>query len=212
MEIIARVDPLLQGYWGFYDSNEWEILAVEESFDLAISDDFSMPTRLDLIVRERKNGKMAVVDHKFKGEFFLENSLSLNAQQPKYLAALKEAGYDVSYAIMNVIRTRKMKDPSPDQLYRRNIITPSIAKTKNVMRQQISASKEITRYRAVEDPDVRKQIATPVLNEIVCKYCHFSDLCASELDGGEIEYLIANDYQQKQSYGYNKETDIKDLM
>ena len=204
MEIIARIDPLLQRYWAFYDPDEWEILAVEEAFDLPLTDDYTMPTRLDVIVRERKNGKMAVVDHKFKGEFIPPITLSLNAQMPKYIASLRNLGYNVDYAILNILRTRKMKDPTDKQLFQRSVITPGVHKTRNVLRQQIIASREITKYRDLP-PDQRKQVATPVLNELVCNRCAFAELCASEMDGGEIEYLIANEFQQRESYGYNED-------
>jgi len=204
MEIIAQIDPLLQSYWRFYDPKEWEILAVEETFDLPITEEYTMPAKLDLVVRERNTGKMAVVDHKFKGEFIGPTILALNAQQPKYIFALKHMDYEVDHAILNVVRTRKMKDPGPDQLFKRHVIKPSIAKMQNVLKQQIIASREITKYRSLET-EQRKSVAIPVLNEIVCKFCPFAELCSSELDGGDIEYLIANEFQQRESYGYNND-------
>jgi len=213
MEIIAAIDPLLQGYWRYYPSDEFEILAVEELFDLPVTEEFSMPSRLDLIVRRKKDRKMGIIDHKFMGEFPTPQMVNLNGQQIKYRFLMTALDYPIEFATLNVIRTRKMKDPSPEQLYRRFDVPTSVAKTQAVLRQQIVASKEIVRYR--EQPeDVRKNLAVPVLNTLVCKFCSFKELCSSEMDGGDIEYLIANEFQQKESYGYNfdEQDKVKELL
>jgi len=203
MELIAKVDPLMQAYFNHYQHDNWEILSVEDSFDLPITDDFTMPTRLDLLVKT-SDGKIWIVDHKSTYDFWTTDDIELNAQLPKYVATLRNMGYDVAGAIINQIRTRSVKNNDAADLFRRVKIVPSIAIIRSVLSQQMAASKEITTYR--EQPeDIRKAIATPVLNKIVCKYCSFRGLCASEIAGGEIEYLVQNEYQPKQGYGYNNE-------
>ena len=211
LEIIGVIDPLLQRYWAHYPADEFEVLAVEEEFDMPVTENFSMPAKLDLIVRRKRDNKMGIIDHKFKGEFPMQELINLNAQQIKYRFLMTKLDYPIEFATLNFIRTRKIKNPLPEQLFKRADVPTSIAKTKAVLRQQVIASQEIVRYRELDD-DRKKAVAVPVLNDLVCKFCDFKGLCSSELDGGDIEFLIANEFQQKKSYGYNKESDIKELL
>lgn len=205
IEVILDVRRILELYWAYYegDSN-WEILEVEEMHNLPLNEDYSMPTRLDLLVREKDTGKVALVDHKFYYDMPNADKLSLNVQFPKYIGALASAGITVDYCLLNVLRYRKLKNPALSDLFKRHKVTVSPAKIRRALHTHILASQEITEYRALPEA-VRPSRAIPVFNDMICKHCDFAALCQSEFDGGEINYLIETDYQ-KNSYGYNDPT------
>lgn len=205
IDLIMDVRRILELYWAYYegDSN-WEILEVEEMHNLPLNEDYSMPTRLDLLVRDKTENKIVLVDHKFYYDMPNADKLSLNVQFPKYIGALASAGIKVDYCLLNVLRYRKMKNPALSDLFKRHKVTVSPAKIRRALSTHILASQEITEYRSLPDA-VRPSRAIPVFNDLVCKHCDFASLCQSEFDGGNIDYLIETDYQ-KNSYGYNDPT------
>lgn len=204
LDLIMDVRRILELYWAYYegDSN-WEILEVESMHTLPLNDDYAMPTRLDLLVRDEQ-GKIALVDHKFFYDMPNPDKLALNVQFPKYIGALAEAGIKVDYCVLNVLRYRKLKNPALSDVFKRYKVTVSPAKIRRALATHILASQEIAEYRALPEA-VRPSRAIPVFNDMICKHCDFSTLCQSEFDGGNIDYLIETDYQ-KNSYGYNDPT------
>ena len=92
-DLILDVRRILELYWPYYEGDpNWEILEVEQMHNLPLNEDYSMPTRLDLLVRDRTDGKIALVDHKFYYDMPNPDKLALNVQFPKYIGALAEAG------------------------------------------------------------------------------------------------------------------------
>lgn len=219
MEVIMETKYLCERYMAFHNGwPEWEILGTEQAFDAKINDDIAIPMRYDLYVRERQTGKVMLVDFKFTYEFWSYDDHSLNGQFPKYIAVMQNAGMQVDGAYLEEIRTRKLSEATasdPKKLWRRTGYFPSIAKKRELLKQHIGASLEITDFRAM-GPAEQKVRAIPVLNKHgACKYCNFKDLCISELDGGEIAIAIEMGYTEN-TYGYNKTEieppDIKELI
>lgn len=182
--------------------NEWDILEAEEDYDMPINEHYSMPMRLDLLIRERATDEICLVDYKTCYDFWSEDQIALSPQAAKYIGSLRTNGKLVDKLILEQVRYRSIKDPSPEQLFRRTTIRPSVAKIRNVLRDHITASNSITQYRNLE-ADQRDNLATRVMNPMICKGCEVRELCKSELDGGSIDYMIATDYK-KNSYGYNQ--------
>lgn len=204
-DLILDVRRILELYWAYYEGDpNWEILEVEEMHNLPLNEDYSMPTRLDLLVRDKTDGKIALVDHKFYYDMPNPDKLALNVQFPKYIGALAEAGIKVDYCLLNVLRYRRLKNPALSDVFKRYKVTVSPAKIRRALHTHILASQEITEYRSLPEA-VRPSVAIPVFNDMVCKHCDFANLCQSEFDGGDINYLIETDYQ-KNSYGYNDPT------
>lgn len=204
-ELAMELRTILDNYWSYYQGDDnWEILFVEEPFDIPLTDEFAMPMRLDLLVKERTSGKIYLVDHKFYYDFPNQDILSLNVQFPKYVGALRYNGINVDGCILNVLRTRKMKSPEFDSLFKRFVTVPSSAKITNSIRGHIRACQEITEYRSLPE-NLRKEQALPILNSYVCKGCSFINLCMSEFDGGDITFQIQTDFREN-TYDYNKES------
>lgn len=202
LDIIVDVDRILQQYWAFWGHDKWEILAVEKDYELPLNDEYTMPMRLDLLVRDAASGETWLFDHKFFYDLPNQDKLSLNVQLPKYVGALRFNGHQVDKAFLNVIRYRKLKNPSPGDLFKRIPVAVSNAKIRNALATHILASEEITEYRGIESAEARKHRALPVFHPLVCQYCSFINLCSSEYDGGDIAYAIQTQYR-KNSYGYN---------
>lgn len=213
MEIVMDVDRILNVYFAqnLQDITNWKILEVETKHDLPMSEQFDMPMRLDLMVELRREKVIALIDHKFTYDFWSEDDLALNPQFPKYVGALRNAGYAIDHTILNQIRTRKLKNPGPGDLVRRSIQRPSNAKIRRALKEHIVASQEITDYRNLPDA-IRPEVATRVLNKMVCRGCWVKDLCMQEFDGGDITYLAQNSYQSR-TYGYNNDSpNLEDLL
>lgn len=198
METVMEVRKLLAGYWATYcGDNEWEILEVEQTRELPMNDDFLYSLRFDLLVLERKTGKIALVDHKTCYNFWSHDEVELNAQFPKYVGSLRANGTQVDKVIINMLRTRK----DAKERYKRVDAVPSRMKIANQIREQIMVSQEIVKHKELPI-ETRSAITPRVLNKTVCQYCDVKSLCMSELDGGDITTAIKSDYKPR-TYGYN---------
>jgi len=204
MELCLELDGILKNYWDHYkgtDLQKYEILKVEDMYQLPINSDFEYVFRFDLYLKERTTGKCVLMDHKFVYDFWNADKLALNPQFPKYVGAMRANGLQVDECILNQIRYRKIKEPTEDQLWRRSVVLPSNAKIRFSLKEQILASKEIAAHKFLP-VEVRSDHALGVRNPLVCKYCEFKELCASEYDGGDTTYMIQNEYTSN-TYGYN---------
>jgi CRISPR/Cas system-associated exonuclease Cas4 (RecB family) len=210
--IVMELKTLLERYWGYWGGHpDWEILHVEDAFDLEITADFQMPMRLDLLVKEVSTGRIYLVDHKFCYDFWSQDDITLSPQFAKYVAALKANGINVDGCLLNQIRYRKMKDPDPTKYFKMTADKPSQSRINVNLSNHVKASLEITDYRNLPE-DQMKAATTQVLNKMVCKSCDFKQLCISQLDGGELEFAIETEFQPN-TYDYNKgETSQDGLM
>lgn len=205
-ETVMEVDRLLQGYWNFYQGDpNWEILEVEKGYDLSMTEDYEYSLRLDLLVRERDTGLVVLVDHKTAYDFWTEDDLDLNPQFPKYIGSLRANGVNVDKAVLNQIRTRSIKAPTMEQLFRRTTCKPSLAKIQNAMREQVISSMEIIQHRALP-VEVQAANSVRLLNKTMCKFCNVKSLCLAEYDGGDISVSIETDFRPR-TYGYNPTED-----
>jgi peptidyl-tRNA hydrolase len=211
LDTCTEVRRILELYWAYYTDDElnWEILAVEKSYDLDLTDGYGMPMRLDLLVKDR-DGKIALVDHKFFYDMPNTDKLALNVQFPKYIGALRHNDIQVDYCVLNVLRTRSMKNPALNDLFRRINVGVSAAKVRNALRTHILASEEITEYRSLPE-GAQEAKALPLMNDYVCKSCDFAPICITNFDGGDPTYLIQSDYVHN-TYGYNDTPNVEELM
>jgi hypothetical protein len=203
LAIVLELDKILANYWPIAESLPWEILHVEQQFDVWLTQEFEFSMRLDLLIRDLSDGKIKVVDHKFVYDFWNMDKIRLSGQLPKYIGALRANNIKVDDAILNQIRYRKMKAPTLDQLFQQTPVAPSNARVVNTVRQQIIASQEIMKWKDLP-VEMRGKRALRVLNPMVCNGCPVKGLCMEELDGAPIEYLMQSEYKSRE-YGYNNE-------
>lgn len=208
LEMLTMLKILLQRYAEFQKNDYWKILEVEQSHVMPLYDHYGYGMRLDLLVQLTQGpraGEIEVVDHKFVYDFYSQDTLRINAQMPKYLATVRaETGLVIKRGILNELRHRMKKGPMTDlELFRREPISPSTTRIRNIMKEQIKASEEIMERHALP-VEVYGERAKRVMNQMVCKNCSFLEPCMTELDGENISLMLATEFQPN-SYGYNKE-------
>lgn len=208
LDMLNNLKTLLLRYVEFQKDDEWEILEVEKSYVLPLFDQYGYGMRLDLLIKQTKGpraGEIWIVDHKFVYDFYSQNDLVVNAQMPKYLAAVRnETGLVVKGGILNELRHRLKKGAmTNDEMFRREEIRPSSARIRGIMREQILASEEIIERHNLPVDEYGKK-AKRVLNQMVCKNCSFLSLCMTELEGESIGLMMKTEYQPN-TYGYNAE-------
>lgn len=209
LEDITIITRLTTGYWNFYQGDpEWIIEEVETPYEVAVGDhNFSF--RVDMIVRRRDNGMRILVDHKTAYNFWSGDDLALSGQFPKYVDALKRLGVHIDLCILNQVRSRELKNPTMDQLFKRTPQKPTHAKKQRAAKEQVVASQEIVAYRRLP-LEVQEDKATRVLNKQVCKYCDVKPLCMAEFDGGDATVMMNRDFKPR-TYGYNFDVDKADV-
>lgn len=197
IEMLAGLRTLLERYFVYSKADGWNILAVEQSYDISVNDEFGYVMRLDLLAEI--NGKTVLVDHKFVYQMHDVNTLDLNCQMPKYIGALRFNDVIVDYALLNQILHRTKKGGYTDEeMFQRVVMRPSQVEIRNVLREQFKASQQIVRLYAQDTPDVLR-----TMNMMTCKNCSFAKVCKSDLMGLDTTDIIANEYAPNE-YGYNK--------
>jgi hypothetical protein len=208
LEMLTNLKALLTRYVEFQKGDGWRIIEVEQSHVMPLVDQYGYGMRLDLLVQMTNGpraGEIWIVDHKFVYDFYSQDTLRINAQMPKYLATVRtDSGLVIKGGILNELRHRMKKGPmTDDELFRREVITPSAVRTRNIMKEQIKASEEIMERHALPVEEYGKR-AKRVMNQMVCKNCSFLEPCMTELDGENISLMLKTEYKPN-TYGYNKE-------
>lgn len=188
-DIIAEVNMLCNRYMQYHQGwPDWELLGTEQRLDLELSDTLTLPIRYDLFVRHKPTGRQLIGDFKFTYDFWSADDHRLNPQMPKYISVMRANGYQVDGGFLEEIRTRRIvakdKLAEPEKhLWKRTKYDPSIANLRNTLRQHVAASLDIERHRAL-DPKTRADETVPIRNKYgPCKYCAFTDLCVSKIEG-----------------------------
>lgn len=113
-EVQELVFWMYRGYvehWGV--DPDWDIVSVEDAFLLPLIDPdgnespYFIKGKLDLLVRDRKNGKLWVVDHKSGANLPAQMDLEIDDQFGLYSWAMRQRGLAVLGAIHNAARTTR---------------------------------------------------------------------------------------------------------
>lgn len=199
-EMLMKLMNLLEQYWEYYfnDITNWEILAVEKTYYLPLTDEFSYGMRLDLLIRIKEGqykGDVVVVDHKTVYDFWQQNQFILNPQLAKYITTVRQEGITVHRGMINELRHRsRIKPYEHDERYRRTFIRTSERKTRSIMREQIMASDRIAERHTME-PEQADRAALRIMSTMICKTCPFIYLCDAQLNGEPITAMVAAEFQ-----------------
>lgn len=128
-EVLDLIEWMLEGYhrrWAFDSEWDWEVLAVEQRFQLPLRtasgrhSGFVLKGGIDLIVRDRSNGRVSLIDHKTCANLPKDLELELNDQFALYLWAMRQLkdkfGYRVFNAIHNAVRTTRNNGDYPEKV------------------------------------------------------------------------------------------------
>lgn len=205
--MLMELMGILKRYFAYYEvvDRDTEILAVEKSYEVPVNDSYLYGMRLDALMR-LKDGRIAVVDHKFVWDFYTQDVVDMNAQLPKYIGTVRFNGVRADLGILNQIRYRQKKGGNTDEeTFRRTPVNPTNNAIRTTMSEQFRVSERIMARRAMT-PEAQDVEAVRTMNQITCKNCSFLSLCLADLNGYDTTNLIQQDFQPN-SYNYNKEAD-----
>lgn len=196
--LLSELSLLIDTYSRYYGVEPFEVIAVEKVYQAPIGEDLYYGMKLDVLIKYTSGqfrGDFCIMDHKFVYNFKEAAELEMDGQMPKYQKTLRENGIVVGKAIFNQIRTRKMKDPSPTDLFRRTPARLHPIKTATIWDEQ----KEIAQKIVDDEKNQKRPLRT--LSLLVCRNCHFYELCNADMMGQKTEQMISANYQ-KSTYGY----------
>ena len=174
-----------------------EVLGVEESFNVRITNSFSLPFVVDLILRYA--GRLEAWDHKFVWDFFNPNVIDLSPQLPLYYAGLAMLDYPHATVRYNEIRYRATKEIKEDPDSRINRPTPRItpARVRTTMEEHIQVGQRIFDLRQMGLEKWEKQVVRAGNNQ-TCRNCDFAKMCIGELNGEDRNrFYVGVDYFER---------------
>ncbi len=203
MEVMFLFNRYMEFHKGW---PEWKLLGTEQRHDMILTDDITIPITYDLMVEEIATGNILIGDFKFTYDFWKPVAHALNGQMYKYITVMQKNGINVVGGFVEEIRTRSLgaeKSSDYRNLWRRQFYYPSAVRRRNALKQHLQASFEIIKFWTKTKEEMYDD-AIPVMNQYgPCKYCSFSGLCISRLDGKDVTYDIEVDFEQNTTYGYN---------
>lgn len=197
-------------YNEFFVRNGWQILAVEAEFNLLYDEDTqaTYPFVIDLIVRDPE-GITVVVDHKFSYDFYTPESTDLQPQIPKYIGALRGIGHNVGYGAYNMLRTRSLKEPTPESNNYVMLLKPNATRITTTFMEQIAVATEIQALKELPLEEQEKR-AYRTANKMICQSCSFRDICSTELMGGNVELMKKTEYKIRERKEFSLPTNEVD--
>jgi len=196
----ALHDMLFHEEWGYFANefmirNGWTVLAVEAEFNLLYDKESqsSYPFVVDMVVKDPE-GRYVVIDHKFVYDFYTPAQTDLQPQIPKYIGALRAMNYEVVYGAYNMIRTRKLKTPEPENMTYFMILKPNTDRVLNTFMEQLGVAAEIQALKELSLEEQSKR-AYRTANKMVCQSCSFRDICSTELIGGNTQLMLKTEYK-----------------
>lgn len=220
LNILVRLKKILENYFEHYKSDieHWEILDVEAFHLLEWEGEnrVYLPMRIDLVIYQRGGkfkGETSPVDHKFVNDFWNNWKARLNSQLPLYIRALRTTRYKgkpapvVRRSIVNQLRTREIANPYPHDLFKRMFIEADDNVMETVFENHLKVARKVAELK-VMDPADAFQKTTAVWGSANCQFCNFKSVCATQLEGGNVDSTIDAEYQQS-DYGYPTMQELK---
>lgn len=201
--VMTGLKEVMENYFDYARGDDWEILAVEESF-LQEYDGIIIGMRLDLLIRPRTGqyrGQKILVDHKFSYAKWSENDVLLNGQPYKYGAIMRDQGHDIKHVMYNTILYR-----SKTEIVDRKYLVMTHKQQDTAIHDHLVYARMIQSAKAGHsiDPDeYDRNQAVRCLDRYTCKMCSFKDLCLAEMSGlTDATRLQRRINYQTNDYGY----------
>jgi len=120
-DILGLIEWMLTGYHDHWQGDPaWEVVDVERRFQVPLRtatgrlSGFVLKGGIDLIVRNRSNHRLMLIDHKTCANLPKDRELDLDDQFALYLWAMRQLGGPVFAAIHNAVRTTRNKGDYPE--------------------------------------------------------------------------------------------------
>lgn len=174
------------------------VQAVEAEFNLEYDSETEarLPFVIDLIVLDPE-GKTVVVDHKFVWDFYTPSDSDMQPQIPKYIAGLRALGYPASHGLYNMLRTRKIKEPTTEQMHQMLVLRPTTARVVRTFEEQVGVALDIQALKLLPIEEQEKK-AFRTANKMICQSCSFKDLCEGELSGSNTKLIMQSEYKVRE--------------
>jgi len=197
--LIMRLAGILEEYGETVaqeDAINYEVVEVEH---MHVSKGF-FAMRLDVLLRDRSNGELCLMDHKFIRDFYQPKQLSMNSQLPRYMKVIiGDREEKVSKGYLNMLRTR---EDAVERFGRALIPYNEVVADRRTRDQLIVASEIRVNWNKSNRECLDSLIRT--LTDYTCKFCAFAEACMLGLAGRTDDMkaeLRAN--FEKSTYGYN---------
>jgi hypothetical protein len=213
LEMLNWNYDMLQKYFEHYrsDIEDWEILGVESFYaqEHPNEDDFYLPSRVDLVVYHKRGefkGETSPVDHKTTYDFWLPFKFQLNSQFPLYIRALRDTRFPgkeipvVKRVIVNQVRTRKLKDPKMEDLFRRKAEPYTEKRIQTVFQNHMKTALRLAYLKRLPWEEALEEFKIS-LGSMACQYCDFKDVCNAFFDETDMSKAIAATMKRNE-YGY----------
>lgn len=107
-DLPTECDRLMRSYLYHYrrEDDDWEILYVEEEYEVTLYTDDTFSITPDLIIREKSTGLVGCVDHKNMKSIPTAEARLMDLQSVIYPQVLEKAGIEVDFFLFNYIRTK----------------------------------------------------------------------------------------------------------
>lgn len=221
VKMLNSLYKLVEGYCKFYEADikNWEILGVESFYHMEWEgeDKVYLPMRLDLVIYQKSGkykGEISPVDHKFTNDFWNTWKMRLNSQFPLYMKALRSAKFRgksatvVRRTILNMIRTREVKEPQPHDTYKREFLPYNSETMVLAFDNHLKVALRIADLKRMSADDAM-EFTTAAWGSPNCQFCSFKSLCAIQLEGGMVANTIRADFKESR-YGYPSLEELKD--
>lgn len=194
--IVMEVASLLRLYFANYADDPIEVLAVETEYSIGILEDYALPVRIDVILRNLRTGRTAAFDHKVVKDFYDEKKIRIMPQMRLYKAGLMTEGIQVDDLVYNQLRHRNTLDnkADPSQRFVRVSIPANALSIRRTIEEHLVAGNRIKAWRSLPIEEWERKT---LRNTLACNMCAFTELCAQDLEGEDTSSLIEFEYRKK---------------
>lgn len=206
VQLVLKLRKLIEAYAEVYRIEPFKVLEVEQDYRTPVDLDVEYVLRLDLLVEMTKGeyrGDLVVTDHKFVYNFKSALDIQMDAQLPKYIKTLRENGYFVTKGMFNQVRTRDLKNPKIEDLFRRDIFKSNKDEIEQIWTEQKIVANQISNN--AKNPGY---VPVRTMSLQVCRFCAFQGPCKAELNGDDVTQLLEANYQE--SHSPLRQTDLSD--
>jgi hypothetical protein len=198
--LITKLAGILEDYANTIaeqDAINYEVVEVEA---MHVSKGF-FAMRLDLLLRDRSNQELILMDHKFLRNFYQQKQLSMNSQIVRYI---KVVGGDreekVSKGMLNMLRTHE----SAVEKFQRVVIPYNETVATRRMADQLKVAENVRVAWAMSNQECLDTLIR-TLSDYTCKFCPFTEPCMLALAGRkeDMKDELRMNFE-KSTYGYNK--------
>lgn len=203
LDVMADVTNSLGYFFEARPFDGWKVVAVEEEFSFSVSEDFTIPVIVDLLI-EDPYGDLWNVDNKFLYDFPSGVENDILPQLALYAGVCRANGYPVTRFAYSILRTRKMLEPSVENMYRFDEVYLTQARIERTLLEHAIVAEQC--YKDKQLPiETCSYLAIRCKQPRICNMCDMSALCLAELSDHQPELVFNNFFKPRTRRIFKKE-------